>query len=43
MGTPNNVGGPCVFLASPASDYLNGYTVAIDGGWHAREYSKNNL
>ena len=25
-----------VFLASPASDYVNGYTVAVDGGWLAR-------
>jgi 2-deoxy-D-gluconate 3-dehydrogenase len=25
-----------VFLASKASDYVNGYTVAVDGGWLAR-------
>jgi 2-deoxy-D-gluconate 3-dehydrogenase len=25
-----------VFLASTASDYVNGYTVAVDGGWLAR-------
>jgi 2-deoxy-D-gluconate 3-dehydrogenase len=24
------------FLASKASDYVNGYTVAVDGGWLAR-------
>ncbi|WP_386692430.1 MULTISPECIES: 2-dehydro-3-deoxy-D-gluconate 5-dehydrogenase KduD [Lonepinella] len=35
-GTPDDVGGPCVFLASPASDYINGYTIAVDGGWLAR-------
>ncbi|WP_227508636.1 hypothetical protein, partial [Klebsiella oxytoca] len=23
-------------LASSASDYVNGYTVAVDGGWLAR-------
>ncbi|WP_227654882.1 hypothetical protein, partial [Klebsiella pneumoniae] len=23
-------------LASSASDYINGYTVAVDGGWLAR-------
>ncbi|MEG3696030.1 2-dehydro-3-deoxy-D-gluconate 5-dehydrogenase KduD [Vibrio coralliirubri] len=35
-GTPKDVAGPCVFLASPASDYINGYTIAVDGGWLAR-------
>lgn len=35
-GTPTDVAGPCVFLASSASDYINGYTVAVDGGWLAR-------
>jgi len=25
-----------VFLASSASDYINGYTIAVDGGWLAR-------
>ncbi|MDO5672972.1 MAG: SDR family oxidoreductase [Actinomycetaceae bacterium] len=28
--------GPVVFLASPASDYVNGYTVAVDGGYLVR-------
>ena len=31
-----DLGGAVVFLASKASDYVNGYTVAIDGGWLAR-------
>lgn len=35
-GTPNDVAGPCVFLASDASNYVNGYTIAVDGGWLAR-------
>ena len=35
-GVPDDLGGPVVFLASKASDYVNGYTVAVDGGWLAR-------
>ncbi len=35
-GLPSDLMGPVVFLASPASDYVNGYTVAVDGGWLAR-------
>ncbi|WP_371378290.1 2-dehydro-3-deoxy-D-gluconate 5-dehydrogenase KduD [Sporomusa aerivorans] len=35
-GTPEDLAGPVVFLAAPASDYVNGYTVAVDGGWLAR-------
>lgn len=35
-GTPADVAGPCVFLASSASDYVNGYALAVDGGWLAR-------
>lgn len=35
-GLPSDLGGPVVFLASSASDYVNGYTVAVDGGWLAR-------
>jgi 2-deoxy-D-gluconate 3-dehydrogenase len=35
-GTPEDLGGAAVFLASNASDYVNGYTLAVDGGWLAR-------
>jgi 2-deoxy-D-gluconate 3-dehydrogenase len=35
-GTPDDVKGTVVFLASAASDYINGYTIAVVGGWLAR-------
>ena len=35
-GTPEDLAGAVVFLASKASDYVNGYTLAVDGGWLAR-------
>jgi len=35
-GTPEDLAGTAVFLASPASDYINGFTIAVDGGWLAR-------
>ena len=35
-GTPSDVAGAAVFLSSAASDYINGYTLAVDGGWLAR-------
>ncbi|MBA0166291.1 MULTISPECIES: 2-dehydro-3-deoxy-D-gluconate 5-dehydrogenase KduD [Pectobacterium] len=35
-GLPQDLMGPAVFLASSASDYINGYTIAVDGGWLAR-------
>lgn len=33
---PNDLGGTCVYLASSASDYLNGAIINVDGGWLAR-------
>jgi len=35
-GVPDDMMGPVVFLASSASDYVHGYTIAVDGGWLAR-------
>ena len=35
-GTPQDLQGTVVFLASEASAYLTGYTIAVDGGWLAR-------
>jgi 2-deoxy-D-gluconate 3-dehydrogenase len=35
-GLPGDLAGPVIFLASAASDYVNGYTLAVDGGWLAR-------
>jgi 2-deoxy-D-gluconate 3-dehydrogenase len=35
-GVPGDVAGVAVFLASSAANYINGYTVAVDGGWLAR-------
>lgn len=35
-GKPSDLAGAAVFLASEASDYVNGFTLAVDGGWLAR-------
>lgn len=35
-GEPGDVGGAAVFLASRASDYINGAIIPVDGGWLAR-------
>jgi 2-dehydro-3-deoxy-D-gluconate 5-dehydrogenase len=34
-GTPEDLGGAVVFLASSASEYITGQTIYIDGGWLA--------
>jgi 2-dehydro-3-deoxy-D-gluconate 5-dehydrogenase len=35
-GEPSDLGGAAIFLASRASDYLNGAVIPVDGGWLAR-------
>jgi 2-deoxy-D-gluconate 3-dehydrogenase len=35
-GEPSDLGGAAVFLASRASDYVNGAVLPVDGGWLAR-------
>jgi 2-deoxy-D-gluconate 3-dehydrogenase len=35
-GKPTDLKGPAVFLASSASDYVNGHILLVDGGWMAR-------
>ena len=35
-GEPADLGGAAVFLASPASDYVHGIVLPVDGGWLGR-------
>lgn len=35
-GTPQDLSGAALFLASPASDYVTGTIVTVDGGWMSR-------
>lgn len=35
-GRPEDIAGAAVFLSAPASDYVTGHILAVDGGWMAR-------
>jgi 2-deoxy-D-gluconate 3-dehydrogenase len=35
-GEPNDIAGAAIFLCSPASDYVHGHVLAVDGGWLGR-------
>ena len=35
-GAPADFGGPVVFLASSAADYVHGTVLTVDGGWMGR-------
>ena len=36
LGVPDDFKGPAVFLASSASNYVNGSIMLVDGGWMGR-------
>jgi NAD(P)-dependent dehydrogenase (short-subunit alcohol dehydrogenase family) len=35
-GSPDDIANAAVFLAAPESDYMNGHTLVVDGGWSIR-------
>jgi gluconate 5-dehydrogenase len=35
LGQPNDLKGTVIFLSSPASDYITGQVIAVDGGLSA--------
>jgi NAD(P)-dependent dehydrogenase (short-subunit alcohol dehydrogenase family) len=36
LGTPSDVAGAVLYLASPAASWITGHTLLVDGGWTAR-------
>jgi NAD(P)-dependent dehydrogenase (short-subunit alcohol dehydrogenase family) len=38
MGTAEDVASTVAFLCSPAGSYINGQTIAVDGGWSSTKY-----
>ena len=36
IGTPDDVTGAVIFLASPAASLITGQTILVDGGWTSR-------
>jgi gluconate 5-dehydrogenase len=34
-GNPEELIGTAIYLASKASDYVNGFVIRVDGGWRA--------
>jgi 2-deoxy-D-gluconate 3-dehydrogenase len=35
-GEPSDIAGAALFLSAPASDYVNGHVLVVDGGWMGR-------
>ena len=35
-GVPEDIVGTAIYLASAASDYVNGIVIPVDGGWLGR-------
>jgi NAD(P)-dependent dehydrogenase (short-subunit alcohol dehydrogenase family) len=35
IGQPEEIGGPLLFLAAPASRFVTGTSLNVDGGWTA--------